>query len=66
MKGILDATNENLVSSDFKADPHSSIIDLPLTRVMDNMVKVMAWYDNEFGYACRLVEMAEFICQKIT
>ncbi|PJE58984.1 MAG: type I glyceraldehyde-3-phosphate dehydrogenase, partial [Candidatus Portnoybacteria bacterium CG10_big_fil_rev_8_21_14_0_10_40_22] len=56
----------NLVSSDFKADPHSSIIDLPLTRVMDNMVKVMAWYDNEFGYACRLVEMAEFICQKIT
>jgi len=64
MKGILDATNENLVSSDFKADPHSSIIDLPLTRVMDNMVKVMAWYDNEFGYACRLVEMAEFIAER--
>jgi len=63
MKGILDATNENLVSSDFKANPHSAIVDLPLTRVLDNMVKVMAWYDNEFGYACRLVEMAEFITE---
>jgi len=64
MKGILDATNEDLVSSDFKANPHSSIVDLPLTRVMDNMVKIMAWYDNEFGYACRLVEMAEYIAKR--
>jgi len=64
MRGILDATSENLVSTDFIANPHSSIVDLPLIRVMDNMVKIAAWYDNEFGYACRLAEMAEFICQK--
>ncbi|MFA6512378.1 MAG: type I glyceraldehyde-3-phosphate dehydrogenase [Patescibacteria group bacterium] len=58
-KGILAVTNEPLVSSDFIGDPHSSTIDLGLTKVVDgDMVKVIAWYDNEWGYSNRLVEMA--------
>lgn len=58
-EGILDVTDEELVSSDFIGDPHSCIIDLPLIDVVGgNMVKVVAWYDNEWGYSNRLVELA--------
>ena len=58
--GVLDATEEELVSSDFIGNPYSSIVDLKLTNVVgDNLVKVVAWYDNEYGYAHRLVEIAE-------
>lgn len=56
-KGILDATNAPLVSSDIVGNPHSAIVDLSLTRVIGNLVKVFAWYDNEYGYSMRLVEM---------
>ncbi|HEY2004022.1 MAG TPA: type I glyceraldehyde-3-phosphate dehydrogenase [Candidatus Saccharimonadia bacterium] len=56
--GILDVTNEPLVSSDFIGNPHSGIIDLALTNVVGgNLLKVVAWYDNEWGYSNRLVEM---------
>ncbi|MEX2054723.1 MAG: type I glyceraldehyde-3-phosphate dehydrogenase [Candidatus Andersenbacteria bacterium] len=56
-RGVLAVTEEPVVSSDFIGDPHSAIIDLPLTRVVGgNLVKVMAWYDNEWGYSNRLVE----------
>lgn len=56
--GVLDATNEPLVSSDFIGNPHSSIVDLALTKVVaGNLLKVVAWYDNEWGYSNRLVEM---------
>jgi glyceraldehyde 3-phosphate dehydrogenase len=59
LKGILDVTNEPLVSSDFIGNPYSSIVDLGLTNVVGgNLAKVVAWYDNEWGYANRLVEMA--------
>jgi len=61
LKGILDTTDEQLVSMDFKDYSSSSIVDLPLTMVKENLVKVVAWYDNEFGYACRLAEMGEYI-----
>jgi len=58
-KGILDVTEEPLVSSDFKQNPHSSIADLGFTRVVaGRLVKVLAWYDNEWGYSSRLAEMA--------
>jgi len=63
LKGILDISNEQLVSMDFKGNSNSSIVDLPLTMVKENLVKVIAWYDNEWGYACRLAEMAEYICK---
>ncbi len=57
-QGILDVTEEELVSSDFKGNSHSAIVDLPLTNVVGgNLVKVVAWYDNEWGYSNRLVEL---------
>lgn len=57
-EGIIGVTEEELVSSDFIGDPHSCIVDLPLIDVVGgNMVKVVAWYDNEWGYSNRLVEM---------
>jgi len=65
LKGILGVSDEPLVSVDYKGNPLSAIVDLPLTLVQENLVKVTAWYDNEWGYACRLAEMAEYIGNKI-
>lgn len=65
LKGILAVTDEPLVSSDFIGNPASSIVDLELTAVVGgNLLKVVAWYDNEWGYANRLVEMAEIMGKK--
>ncbi|HYE59654.1 MAG TPA: type I glyceraldehyde-3-phosphate dehydrogenase [Candidatus Kapabacteria bacterium] len=65
LKGILSVTNEELVSSDFIGNPYSAIVDLPLTTVVDgNLLKVVAWYDNEWGYANRLVEMVGIVGKK--
>jgi glyceraldehyde 3-phosphate dehydrogenase len=62
LKGILDATDEELVSSDFNGNAHSSIVDLPSTALVDgNLVKVLAWYDNEFGYSSRVRDLIRFI-----
>lgn len=56
-EGILEATDEELVSADFTGNPHSAIVDLTLTQVIDgDFIKVFAWYDNEWGYSNRLVE----------
>ncbi len=61
--GLVGVTNEPLVSSDFIGDPHSAVVDLALTNVVDgNLVKVVAWYDNEWGYSHSLVEL----CTKIS
>ncbi len=64
LKGILDATEEPLVSSDYKGNSNSAIVDMPLTMVKDNMIKIVAWYDNEWGYATRLAEFIEYIVKK--
>ncbi|MEK9153065.1 MAG: type I glyceraldehyde-3-phosphate dehydrogenase [Patescibacteria group bacterium] len=61
MKNILKFENKKLISTDLKGSEYSSIIDGSLTQTLDKLVRVFAWYDNEFGYACRLAEMAEFI-----
>ena len=61
MKGILQYSEEPLVSSDIIGNPHSSIFDAPLTMVSGNMVKAIAWYDNEYGYSCRVVDMIEMV-----
>lgn len=61
LKNILAVTTEPLVSMDLKGNPHSAIVDLPLTMVNGNLAKVTGWYDNEWGYSNRLVEMAEFV-----
>jgi glyceraldehyde 3-phosphate dehydrogenase len=63
LNGILQATDDELVSMDFKMNPHSAIADLPLTMAQANMVKIVGWYDNEWGYSNRLVEMAQHICK---
>lgn len=65
LAGILEYCQEELVSMDFKGNPASSILDAPSTMVMGgNMVKVLAWYDNEWGYSCRLADLAAYIAQK--
>jgi glyceraldehyde 3-phosphate dehydrogenase len=62
LRGILDATDEELVSTDFNGNPHSSIVDLPSTAVVDGTcLKVLAWYDNEWGYSCRVRDLIRFI-----
>ncbi len=64
LKGILQYCEEPLVSVDFMTNPHSSIVDAEYTRVTDeNLVKVLAWYDNEWGYSCRLVDLVKFIAK---
>jgi glyceraldehyde 3-phosphate dehydrogenase len=65
LKGILEVAKEPLVSHDFIGNTHSSIIDPYLTQVLDgNLVNIYAWYDNEWGYANRLIDMAEYLSQK--
>lgn len=66
-QGIVEVSEDPLVSSDIIGNPHSSIIDLPLTQVVGgNMVKVVAWYDNEYGYANRLVEQVLSVGSQLT
>src|SRR4029453_1258526 len=66
LKGILDATAEELVSVDFNGNPHSSIVDLPSTAIVDgNLVKVLAWYDNEWGYSCRVRDLTRYMARSL-
>ncbi len=66
LKGILECVDEPLVSIDFTGNSHSSIVDCALTNVVaENLVKVIAWYDNEWGYSCRLVDMANIIAEHL-
>ncbi len=66
LTGILDYTDEPLVSSDFRGDSHSSIIDGLSTMVLgDNMVKVIAWYDNEWGYSSRVADLTNFVGERL-
>ncbi len=66
LRGILDTTDEELVSSDFNGNPHSSIVDLPSTALVgDNLVKVLAWYDNEWGYSSRVRDLIRFLAKTL-
>ena len=66
MNGLLGYTEEELVSMDFKGDDRSSIIDAASTMVAgQNLVKVIAWYDNEWGYSCRVADLAAFMAQRL-
>ncbi|MFX1508503.1 MAG: type I glyceraldehyde-3-phosphate dehydrogenase [Promethearchaeota archaeon] len=65
LKGILDVEWRSLVSTDYNGNPHSAIVDLPFLHVVDtNMCKILAWYDNEWGYAMRCAEMIHEIYEK--
>jgi glyceraldehyde 3-phosphate dehydrogenase len=66
LKGILAYTEEELVSVDFRGNPHSSIVDSGYTRVVGgNCIKVLAWYDNEWGYSCRCVDLIKLLAAKL-
>jgi len=65
MKGILAYEEEELVSVDFTGNPHSSIVDAPSTNIVGGLVKVMAWYDNEWGYSCRCVDLARYVGERL-
>lgn len=65
MKGILKYTEEPIVSSDIVTDPHSSIVDAGLIKVIGRTVKISSWYDNEWGYSNRLVELTELVASKL-
>jgi glyceraldehyde 3-phosphate dehydrogenase len=66
LKGILDATDEELVSVDFNGNAHSSIVDLPSTAIVDGtLVKVLAWYDNEWGYSCRVRDLIRYMARSL-
>jgi glyceraldehyde 3-phosphate dehydrogenase len=66
MKGILEYTDEELVSIDFRGNPHSAILDSGYTRVVaGNCAKVLAWYDNEWGYSCRCRDLIKFMAAKL-
>ena len=64
LKGILGYDTNELVSSDFKGDKRSSIVDAPLTKVVGQSVKVLSWYDNEWGYSNRVVDLIGFLTEK--
>ena len=64
-QGIFAVEEAPLVSVDFKGNSYSSILDLELTKVCEDLIKVFAWYDNEWGYACRLAEFCEYIGRKL-
>jgi len=66
LKGILAVTREELVSSDFKTDPHSSIVDAPSTLMLgDRSAKVVSWYDNEWGFSCRMVDLITYMAERL-
>jgi glyceraldehyde 3-phosphate dehydrogenase len=65
LKGILQCSEEPLVSSDFKGNPHSSIVDIDFTQVLTgNLAKVVCWYDNEWGYSCRVADLADYMSRR--
>jgi glyceraldehyde 3-phosphate dehydrogenase len=65
LKGILEYVTAPLVSIDFRGNPHSAMLDVPYTKVMDgNFVKILAWYDNEWGYSSRCVDLIRFMAKK--
>jgi len=61
LKGILGYTEEELVSSDFMQSSFSGCVDALETKVMGNLVKTLAWYDNEWGYSCRLRDLVKYV-----
>jgi glyceraldehyde 3-phosphate dehydrogenase len=61
MKGVMDYTEDPIVLKDIVGNPHSAIIDGGLTKTFGNLVKVFSWYDNEWGYSCRLVDLMKYM-----
>jgi glyceraldehyde 3-phosphate dehydrogenase len=66
LQGVLAVSYEELVSSDFKTSPYSSIVDAPLTLVLgEHSAKVVSWYDNEWGFSCRMVDLITYMAERL-
>jgi glyceraldehyde 3-phosphate dehydrogenase len=65
LKGIMDYSDEPLVSMDLKGDEHSTIVSAMDTIALGNMVKVVSWYDNEWGYACRVADLTAYVGERL-
>jgi len=65
LEGLLGVSDEPLVSSDFRGDSRSAIVDLPSNMAIDRMVKVIAWYDNEWGYSCRVADLIAYVAERL-
>ena len=66
MKGILGYCDEPLVSIDYLGNPHSSIVDGRSTMVLDgNLIKVLSWYDNEWGFSCRMIDLVKLVAKSL-
>ncbi len=65
MKGTLEYTEDEIVSADIISNPHQSIFDAKLTKVSGNMVKIVAWYDNEWGYSTSLVKLTSYVGERL-
>jgi len=65
LKGILGYSEEDLVSMDFKQSPYSSIVDAQLNDVQGDLIQLAAWYDNEWGYSCRLADVTAMVAAKL-
>ena len=66
LKGILAVSHEELVSSDFRGDSHSSIVDAPMTIMLGaQRAKVVSWYDNEWGFSCRMVDLIAYMAEQL-
>jgi glyceraldehyde 3-phosphate dehydrogenase len=63
LQGVLAFSEEALVSTDVIGSSHSTVVDAQMTRVMGNFVKIQAWYDNEYGYSCRCVDIAKMLVE---
>ncbi|MFC7249360.1 type I glyceraldehyde-3-phosphate dehydrogenase [Halomicroarcula sp. GCM10025324] len=64
LEGVLGVTNEHVVSSDILGDPYSTQVDLQSTNVVNGMTKILTWYDNEYGFSCRMLDVAEYITEQ--
>jgi glyceraldehyde 3-phosphate dehydrogenase len=65
LEGLLGASDEPLVSTDFRGDSRSAIVDLPSNMAIDRLVKVIAWYDNEWGYSCRVADLIAYVAERL-
>ena len=65
LKGILEYTEDEIVSHDIVGNPHSSIFDAGLTRVLGDQVKISAWYDNEWGFSNRMVDLTQYVAERL-
>jgi glyceraldehyde 3-phosphate dehydrogenase len=64
LEGVLGVTNDELVSSDILGDPYSTQVDLGQTNIVNGLTKILTWYDNEYGFSCRMLDVAEYITEE--